>query len=88
MTDHGLINSCDINARHYALRTSKEAKEKLKIQTEFNILGNEVKVKSKQAEKTLPGFIQKEKQQIYQKLEKTFALLPMWKEKANLLHDP
>ena len=67
---------------------AKEAKEKLKIQTEFKILGNEVKVKSKQAKKTLPGFIQKERQQIYQKLEKTFALLLMWKEKANLLHDP
>ena len=61
---------------------AKEAKEKFKIQTEFKILGNEVKVKSKQAKKALPGFIQKEKQQIYQKPEKIFALLSMWKVKS------
>ena len=67
---------------------AKEAKEKLKIQTEFKTLGNNVKVKPKQAKKTLPGFIQKEKQQIYQKLEKMSTQLSMWEEKVNLLHDP
>ena len=67
---------------------AKEAKEKLKIQTEFKTLGNNVKVKPKQVKKTLPGFIQKEKQQIYQKLEKMSAQLSMWEEKVNLLHEP
>ena len=67
---------------------AKETKERLKIQTEFKTLGNNVKVKPKQAKKTLPGFIQKEKQQIYQKLEKMSAQLSMWEEKVNLLHEP
>ena len=40
---------------------AKEAKEKLKIQTEFNTLGNNVKVKPKQAKKNITRIYSKRK---------------------------
>ena len=56
---------------------AKEAKEKLKIQTEFNTLGNNVKVKPKQAKKNIT--------RIYSK-RKTTNLSKTWEDVCSIVN--
>ena len=69
---------------------AKKATKKLKIHGEYKVLRIEVKTKTKQTKKILPGFIRKKynKKQIYQKLGKPFSLLSKWEEKVNVLRAP
>ena len=67
---------------------AKKATEKLEIYTEYKVLRNEVKMKTRQAKKIITRTYSKILKEIYQKLVKLFAVLSMWEEKANVLHAP
>ena len=69
-------------------RRAKKITEKLEIHTEYKVLKNEVKMKTKQAKKIITRTYSKILKEIYQKLVKLFAILSMWEEKANVLHAP